>query len=102
MAASEPGSATPPIAERCLPCSRVVSSSGTVGMVMVIRVRSVGEGYKEKTREGGEWRKEMGGEKPEVSVLRCNRAMGGSNFVRLICMMPIENTAVHNERLISL
>lgn len=69
VATSESGSVTPPIAERCSPCNRGVSSSGTVGVVMVMGVRSVGEGYTEETGGGNGKRRWEKGD-PSLSVLR--------------------------------
>jgi len=67
VAASESGSVILSTAEPCWPPSRGVSSSGTVGIVMVMRVRSVRDSCKEKTRKGrGGWEKM---EKMELSVL---------------------------------
>ena len=50
VAASESGSVATTTAEPCWPHSRGVSSSGTFGMVTVMRVRSVGGSCKEETR----------------------------------------------------
>lgn len=100
VATSESGSVTPPIAERCSPCNRGVSSSGTVGVVMVMGVRSVGEGYKEETGGGG-MEKEDGRRETRVCLfldkiehMWAVRTLSDSSACR--CQSNIQHTTVHN------
>ena len=71
VTASDPDSVISPTAETCWPPSRGVSSSGAVGIVTVIRVRSVGEVTKKRKREReGRKRKKRGSSWRHVGSLK--------------------------------